>query len=245
MHSRATVAAALEMWRSGATSVAIASALGLPARTVQDWVRGGVPRSADAGLCGRCLGRHDFDALPSDYVYLLGLYLGDGCLSQHPRDVYKLRIILDAAYPGIVASALNAARAVAGKSSTYQRSDHCVEVFSYWRQWVCHFPQHGPGLKHERPIILANWQQALARRWPQELLRGLIHSDGCRFISTGRGGWSAPRYSFKNRSADIHAIFRAACDDLGIRHTAAGADTTYVSRKTDVARLDAFIGPKA
>jgi hypothetical protein len=94
MHSRATVAAALEMSRSGASSVAIGSALNLPPRTIRDWIRGIVPHCADA--------------LPPEYVYLLGLYLGDGCLSHHARDVYKLRIILDAAYPEIVRSARDA-----------------------------------------------------------------------------------------------------------------------------------------
>ncbi|HZE06925.1 MAG TPA: hypothetical protein VE127_16980 [Solirubrobacteraceae bacterium] len=244
MHSRETVAAALEMSRSGASSVAIGSALGIPARTVRDWVRGSVPRFADAGLCSRCLGRHEFSALTSEYVYVLGLYLGDGCLSQHPRDVYKLRLTLDAAYPKIVASALGAVRAVAGKGGVYRRSDHCVEVFSYWRQWPCHFPQHGPGPKHARPVALTAWQHELTRRWPHHLLRGLIHSDGCRVINTGSGGWSAPRYAFKNHSEDIHRIFQSACGALGLRYSVA-RHVTYISRKADVTRLDEFVGPKA
>jgi hypothetical protein len=29
---------------------------------------------------------HRFDELPPAYVYLLGLYLGDGCISGHPRN---------------------------------------------------------------------------------------------------------------------------------------------------------------
>jgi hypothetical protein len=76
------------------------------------------------------------------------------------------------------------------------------------------------------------------------LLRGLIHSDGSRFINTGRGGWSCPRYVFNNASADIREIFCAACDLLGLRWTTAPR-AVYVSRKADVARLDEFVGPKA
>ncbi|HEX3978421.1 MAG TPA: hypothetical protein VHW96_19270 [Solirubrobacteraceae bacterium] len=117
-------------------------------------------------------------------------------------------------------------------------------MYSFWRHWPCLFPQHGPGRKHERPIVLAAWQEMLVERWPEHLIRGLIHSDGCRFQNTGRGGWSQPRYSFSNHSADIHAIFRAACDRLTLRWTEARPYTTYVSRKTDVHRLDQFIGPK-
>jgi hypothetical protein len=244
MHSRATVTAALEMSRSGASSVEIGAALGLPSRTVRDWLRGSLPHAADPTVCDRCLGQHDFDALPAEYVYLLGLYLGDGCLSHHAREVYKLRIILDARYPEIVTSARDAAHLVAGKAAAYVRTDHCVEVFSYWRQWICHLPQHGQGLKHERPIFLATWQQRLVERWPEQLLRGLIQSDGCRFTNTGRGGWSQPRYAFSNHSADIHTIFRAACERLELCWTAAKPYTTYVSRGADVARLDQFIGPK-
>jgi hypothetical protein len=77
---------------------------------------------------------------------------------------------------------------------------------------------------------------------PEPLLRGLVHSDGCRFMNTGRA-WRHPRYSFFNLSADIRAIFCWGCDLLGLRWTTAG-HTVYVSRKADVARMDEFIGPK-
>ena len=80
-------------------------------------------------------------------------------------------------------------------------------------------------------------------RHPDALLRGLIHSDGCRFINTGTN-WRHPRYAFSNTSDDIRAIFCAACDRLGLRWTRAPR-TVYVSRKDDVAVLDTFIGPKA
>ena len=38
-------------------------------------------------------------------MHLLGLYLGDGCISAHARGVYRLRIVLDVKYPGIIAAA--------------------------------------------------------------------------------------------------------------------------------------------
>ena len=79
---------------------------------------------------------------------------------------------------------------------------------------------------------------------PDLMLRGLLHSDGCRFQNTGRGGWSHPRYAFANSSRDIRAIFCAACELLGLRWTASGERTIYVSRKDDVALLDLFVGPK-
>ena len=196
-------------------------------------------------FCNGCGGgRHDFAALPLAYAYLLGLYLGDGCLSAHPRSVFKLRICLDAAYPRIVDEATLAVCAVipASKVARLARPDHSIEVYSYSKAWPCFFPQHGPGKKHLRRIELTTWQEGLARRAPHLLLRGLIHSDGCRFINTGRG-WRHPRYVFVNLSADIRQIFTDACDLLGLRWTTSGYKV-YVSRKADVATLDRFIGPK-
>jgi hypothetical protein len=91
---------------------------------------------------------------------------------------------------------------------------------------------------------LSDWQVELVDRCPEQLLRGLIHSDGCRFLNTGRGDWCWPRYGFSNKSDDIRGIFCYACDRLGVHWTKAGEKTIYVSRKADVAKLDEFIGPK-
>ena len=95
---------------------------------------------------------------------------------------------------------------------------------------------------------VCDWLSGLAARlvarWPALLLRGLIHSDGCRFQNTGRG-WSHPRYSFANNSAGIRTIFCDACELMGLRWTASGSTKIYVSRKADVAILDRFVGPKS
>ena len=105
-------------------------------------------------------------------------------------------------------------------------------------------PAARPGKKHHRDIRLGDWQRELVERSPELLLRGLIHSDGCRFINTGRGGWRSPRYSFTNLSEDIRTVFVDACDLLEIHTTWAPPNTIYVSRKDDVTRMDGFIGPK-
>jgi hypothetical protein len=185
-------------------------------------------------------------------VYLLGLYLGDGCISAHRRGVFRLRVFLDLRYPLIIDECVTAIEGVApgrrvhraGRRSNYVESlatTH-VEVSAFSKSWPCLLPQHGAGMKHLRRISLADWQEALVRAHPGLLLRGLIHSDGCRFTNTGTN-WSCPRYSFSNRSDDIRQNFCDACDLLGLRYTFAPR-TVYVSRKADVARLDEFIGPK-
>ncbi len=121
--------------------------------------------------------------------------------------------------------------------------ENCVEVYSYSKAWPCLFPQHGRGLKHERSIVLRDWQWRHVLRDPPLLLRGLIHSDGSRFTNSNSGDWRQPRYSFRNESDDIRQIFRYACDLLGLRWSLAPS-TVYISHKADVARLDEFVGPK-
>ncbi len=211
--------------------------LRIPRTTGCDWLAGAVPlrRSCD----------HRFADLPADYVYLLGLYAGDGCISAHPRDVYRLRTVLDVKYPGIIATTAAAMHEIRrGKTLAKLRPDNCVEVSSYWKCWPCLFPQHGPGKKHERRIVLAECQEQLVARWPGQLIRGLINSDGHRFLNTGRCNWVCPRYAFTNHSTDIREIFCAACERLDLHWTASGKYTIYVSRKVDVATFDRFIGPK-
>jgi hypothetical protein len=256
MHRLDRIEEVLALAEEGRTATEVARSTGLPRSTVRDWMRGAVPRDGRSGgvACARCGGAaHAFTALPPEYVYLLGIYLGDGCISAHRRGVYRLRLFLDASYPGIIAGCEAAIRTLCpankvarlARSGGYANSsqDSNVELSAYWRSWPCLFPQHGAGRKHERPIVLVDWQRKLLETHAEELLRGLIHSDGCRFVNTGTN-WRHPRYSFSNASADIRRIFCDACDVLGLHWTVAPR-TVYVSRKRDVARLDEFIGPKA
>jgi len=202
------------------------------------------PENLGCLACGSSI--HRFDQLPGEYVYLLGLYLGDGYLAAHPRGVYRLRISLDARHVNIANECCEAMRTVmpGSRVGRVRGRGNCLEIYSYSKAWPCLFPQHGAGRKHHRLIQLHEWQLRLVDDSPEPLLRGLIHSDGCRFQNTGRKGWSHPRYDFQNESADIRAIFCDACDRLGLRWTESGGNRIYVSRKADVAKLDEFVGPK-
>ena len=251
MHSLDRVSDVLELRTQGLGARRIARRTGLPLSTVSDWVAGQLPRSYRPGThgCSVCGGAaHIPGELPYDYIYLLGLYLGDGSISRHPRDVFKLRVFLDRKYPAIVAECAKAMQAVAprNKVNHFLTVSNCFEVFAFSKSWPCLFPQHGPGMKHEREIKLLPWQRDLARVGPELLLRGLIQSDGCRFTNTrGKSDtWSAPRYGFSNRSEGIKQIFCDACDQLGLHWTTAGKYVINVSRAKDVAALDRFVGPK-
>lgn len=228
---------------SGMNDCAIARATGIPRPTVKDWRHQGTHRPERAqrrSSCPRC----DLVALDERaYAYLLGLYLGDGCLSRHRRDVYRLRISLDAKYPNIIAECARAMATVSGRRVGYARPKGCVVVDAYWKHWPCLFPQHGPGKKHHRTIELTPWQRDITRRYPGLLLRGLIHSDGCRILNRVNGT-DYPRYHFTNKSSGIRDIFCVACQQFGVHWTAPKPGELSVARRVDTARLDLVIGPK-
>ena len=119
-----------------------------------------------------------------------------------------------------------------------------IEVASHWQHWPCLFPQHGAGRKHLRPIRLAPWQKAIVGRNRKPLVRGLIHSDGCRIIANDRGRLTA-RYHFSNLSEDIKALFCESLDAMGVHWTRPCDRQIAIYRKNDVACLDRFIGPKS
>ena len=229
---------------AGVNDCAIARQTDIPRTTVRDWRRRPQVRSRDSRAVP-CYA-HDFSSLPaSAYSYLLGIYLGDGCVSRCRR-VWRLRVTLDAKYPEII----DRCRAVIDlpmpgqRAATRRRGDGCVEVLLYSKHWPCLLPQHGPGKKHLRPIRLEPWQEVLVKEATEEFVRGLIDSDGCRVVANDRGVRSV-RYHFSNRSDDIRGLFCAALDDLGIPWTRPRWFEVAIYRKAAVARLDEFVGPKA
>lgn len=126
-------------------------------------------------------------------------------------------------------------------------SGRCQVVSVYSNQLPCLFPQHGAGPKHRRPIKLADWQAGLVHEHPEQFIRGLIHSDGCRFTNRVRVGgrvYAYPRYNFTNASEDILALFTSACDTLGIEWRRMNARNISVARRESVSDLDRFVGPK-
>lgn len=239
---------------SGRTDEEIAACTGIPRRTVCDWRRGRnlILRRAQDAHSYDCVEAHDFSLLPErEYAYLLGLYLGDGCISRAQRGVYRLRITLDSRYPAIISECQGALEALFPDKRARARQrprSQCVDVSMWSKHWPCFIPQHGPGPKHRRQICLVGWQSSIVERQPQPLLRGLIHSDGTRIVATERSGARvrrAPRYAFSNRSEDIKQIFCESCDALGIRWTRPNAVQIAIYRKASVAMLDEFVGPKA
>ena len=191
---------------------------------------------------------------PIAYCYILGAYLGDGHVVWG-KNSGTVGFALDAAYPRVIAR-VESALGQTFPNSRVRSYRHAVQrktgVFLSSSLLALAFPQHGPGKKHERTIELMPWQRDLTVKYPEHLIRGLIHSDGCRTVNrfstklpSGRvATYEYPRYFFSNLSADIRRIFCEHCDLLGIRWTQSNARNISISHRHSVALLDSFIGPK-
>jgi len=72
-------------------------------------------------------------------------------------------------------------------------------------------------MKHERDIVLEDWQTELVARNPWDFTRGLIRSDGCAYVNrTGRYAYLS--YEFSNRSQQIRELFMDACDRVDVEY---------------------------
>jgi hypothetical protein len=108
---------------------------------------------------------------PAAYSYLLGAYLGDGHIVVFSPGSASLIITLNSTYPAIIAEVHEAVAAAfpevgvheflrMGGSVTAVQANHPALPFA--------FPQHGPGKKHTRRIILSEWQRELTHAYPKE-----------------------------------------------------------------------------
>ena len=229
----------------------VASALAVPLSTMKGWARRPLRR--------RAWNIGDFEGWrPSNgpaYAYLLGAYLGDGCIARHRRGASSnLALALDAQYSEVVdeiAAAIGAVVPGVAIARTRRRS-RCVVLQASHPVWPVAFPQHGPGKKHHREIQLEPWQLEITHAHPRELIRGLIHSDGCRSVNRFKtklqGGrvaeYAYTRYFFSNLSEGIKDIFCSHCDLLGVRWSRANTRYVSVHDRESVRILDSFVGPK-
>ncbi|MFD4772038.1 hypothetical protein [Streptomyces niveus] len=247
MYDMETRRSTLALLAQGRSLNSVSRQTGVSRAAIRAWQRRVEPVPRMARDC-----RPQGPADTAAYAYLLGLYLGDGCVSPHPHGGHYLRIACADAWPGLIHLCRTAVVAVRpGVSVAVVQKQGCVMVSSYDRHWPCLFPQHGPGRKHDRAIVLADWQREIVDAHPWELVRGLVHSDGCRttnWTTRAVGGvtrrYEYPRYFFTNKSADILRLFTDTLDGLGIAWTRANAKNISVARRPSVALMDAHIGPK-
>lgn len=249
MYDGTTRRKALAMIDAGASLRSVSVATGIHRSTLREWRdRGPEPKRSIRGF-PRC--EEGLQLPPDEYLYLLGLYLGDGCISEGAR-TSALRIACDDKWPHLAELCAVALEGVSGRKSYRVGRSGYHEVLALWTHWPCLFPQHSHGRKHERLIRLVDWQRDLVVQNPRPLIRGLVHSDGCRLTNwTERrvGGtvkrYEYPRYFFSNVSDDIRGIFADALDLLGIAWKQNRWNSISIARREAVAALDEFVGPKS
>ena len=254
MHPPQVKQAALDLIAAGHNDCEVSRRLGVPRRTIMDWRRPTYVSSREylIATCPRCWrAAKPMRFADGDYAELLGIYLGDGCISDLRR-TQRLRIALDAKYPEIIRST----EALVTRCFSSNRVDVItlgsgtwVNVSVYSSHLGCVIPQHGPGKKHERAIVLEPWQEELVRASPWNLLRGLVVTDGCCFINR-TGPYEYLSYQFGNYSEDIARLFAAACDQVGVEYRLTNQRggrlwDIRINRRASVELMERNVGLKA
>jgi hypothetical protein len=252
-YSEDSYLAVMSLVDTGLTDRPLAAATGVVPATVRRWRL--APKPPDV-VRRRRIAEAWSVPVEATYCYLLGAYLGDGLVTLYPPNAWCLRIYNDRRYRSISDEILTAMRATfpGGRVRLTPSSNSEADVLSVRHPAIARaFPQHGPGRKHNRAIVLADWQLAVTRTHPGALIRGLIHSDGCRAVNrfrtklpSGRTAeYSYVRYFFSNMSADVRGIFAEHCQLLGIRVTQSNHRNLSVSHRDSVAILEELVGPKS
>jgi hypothetical protein len=250
------VDSALRASDGGMPDAANAALHGVAVKTIRRWrreyQRRGRPRGQlhTVSPCPQC---EDADLDAEAYAELLGWYLGDGCISRGRRGVLNLHVYNDERYVADnqhIARLMGAVK-LGGRAHT-RRVPGCIVTTISWKHWACLFPQHGPGRKHERPIVLEDWQRTIVEMHPGPFLRGLFHSDGSRvrnwttrMVAGEKKRYEYPRWQFTNVSVDIRELCCWALDLADVPWRQSNHKTISVSTRAGVARLDELIGPEA
>jgi len=155
------------------------------------------------------------------YYYLLGQYLGDGCITEMKnKRTYRLRIACADKYPKIIEELKYCLNVIFPYNKIQEvQSVGCKMVGIYNTNLPLIFPQHGTGKKHNRNIKLIDWQEKYLQH--NELAKGLFHSDGCYFVNKIKNKKTLkyreyPTYWFTNCSEDLHNIFQTCLISMNV-----------------------------
>lgn len=219
MHPAEVRAQVRRLIEAGVNDCEVSRRTGVARSTVKDIRSPRYVRTTSDVLCPRCYGRSKpITFTPADYCELLGYYLGDGHITEMARS-QRLRVSLDAKYPKVIAELVELLRRSfpANRLGSHRQHEGTMAVvWIYSKHLGCLFPQHGAGPKHSRPIELEEWQQRLVRDEPWALIKGLIWTDGCRFVNR-TGPHEYPSYAFSNCSEGIVDVLLEASRRVGLK----------------------------
>jgi hypothetical protein len=182
-----------------------------------------------------------------DYNFILGLYLGDGCITENGRNgsSYKLRIAQDINYPKSINLIKDKISKFFGKDAKLIECKGCYHITIYDKYLPFYFPQHDKGFKHNRNVKLNDFQ--IENIEYSELLSGLWMSDGSRYFAK-HGKYNYERYNFTNKSLDIINLFEECLNKFEIRYSKRikpnGVWIIEIQNKDGVNKIKSIVGIK-
>jgi hypothetical protein len=196
------------------------------------------------------VGSNPTSPITKAYSYIFGIYLGDGCINKQPR-CYKLRIAQDSKYKEVIKEIQQNLELLFpyNKIGIYKRKTNSVDICVHNNDYLLSlFPQHSIGKKYLREIKLTDWQKEILDKHPESFIKGLIHSDGCFYITT-QYNKTYERYGFANKSIDILNLIRKYLEKINIKYNYHLNKTTKIyrlsiARKEEVQKLKELIGTK-
>lgn len=145
MYSRKIIDETFRLRTLGLTDKQIAAQCGVSIFAVRHW-RHGTRRTPKTGS-----GRADYcpqcgtgPLAPGAYLYLLGLYLGDGYIGRIRRDVTYLSVICGDTWPGLMTECAEAMSAVFPIPVFKVQRKGCTEVKGTSTHWTCISPNTDP-----------------------------------------------------------------------------------------------------
>ncbi|MFY9773477.1 MAG: transposase, partial [Trebonia sp.] len=114
MYSSEVRVRALSWIENGFALRVISRSTGISRATLRDW-RDHPEKDGSRASCPRCADDPTLPEPGADYAYLLGLYLGDGCISlagDPAKRVWKLRVMCCDSWPGLIQECARAMRVV-------------------------------------------------------------------------------------------------------------------------------------
>lgn len=181
------------------------------------------------------------------YAYILGLYLADGSISHFPR-TKRLRISLHSENnKEQIERAVKCLQLLFPENnvSIFKKGkSNCVDVSVYNSKLDQYFPQHGSGRKHDRVLILTNWQDEIIKKYKSCFLHGLFDGDGSLYMNRTRGVECA---QFTNKSQDILKWFKEGIEPHNITYCETypksknGIGNILIQNSIDVNKLKAIL----
>jgi hypothetical protein len=136
MYAKSLRHQALSLHDEGLTTAAISRRLAISREALARWFAN--PENALENRPGCFVCERAVCPDPINYLYLLGQYLGDGCLTVLAR-VTRLRIACADSYPGISHEVDTAMIAMSENRVQVTQAQGCAEHSTYWKHWPCLF----------------------------------------------------------------------------------------------------------